>query len=281
MPARAARPVGLPLPARLAAFAAAAALPLALQLLYVICIPFAGREGVGAQTSFAYAYLAASPLVAITASSIGLATLAPLTRAGVDPRRASLHVVSASWLALASIGAAAGFFALAGADVVEAILGDAYGGDVGGEVGRLVALFGPWMAVTVGVSVAFPLMFVVERTRSLVWIGAAALAVQLLLAWGAQTVAGLDGLVLSLACSTGLVLACLLHELGAFAAAARGLGSATAVVALIAVVAFVPPALVLDSLAAATAGIVIYGALLAVIRPPGLRTAWSYLRALS
>jgi O-antigen/teichoic acid export membrane protein len=281
MPAQAVRPIGAPLPARLGTFAAAAALPLALQLLYVVCIPFAGREGVGAQTSLAYAYLAASPLIAITASSIGLVTSAPLTRSGVDASRASLHIVSASWLALAAIGAAAGVSALAGADVVEAVLGDAYGGNVGGEVGRLIALLAPWMAVSVGVSVAFPLIFVVGRTRSLVWIGAAALALQIPLAWAAQTAAGLDGLALSLACSTGLVLFGLLHELEASASTARGLGGAAVVVAVIAVVAFVPAAFVLDSFASAAVGLMAYIALLAVLRPRGLVTGWRYLRALS
>ena len=40
-----------------------AALPLALQAVYLVCLPFAAREGVGAVTSFGYAYLAASALV--------------------------------------------------------------------------------------------------------------------------------------------------------------------------------------------------------------------------
>ena len=60
MPARAMRPAGLPLTSRLGVFATAAALPIALQLLYVVCLPFAGRLGAGAVTSFGYAYLAAA-----------------------------------------------------------------------------------------------------------------------------------------------------------------------------------------------------------------------------
>ncbi len=55
-----------------AIFATAAALPIALQLLYVVCLPFAGRVEPGAVTSFGYAYLAAASLVSITAFSIGL-----------------------------------------------------------------------------------------------------------------------------------------------------------------------------------------------------------------
>ena len=44
MPRGAVRPTGPPLRSRLGIFATAAALPIALQLLYVICLPFAGRR---------------------------------------------------------------------------------------------------------------------------------------------------------------------------------------------------------------------------------------------
>ena len=56
-------------------------LPLALQAIYVVSLPLAAREGVGAVTSFGFAYLAASAVVAVTASSLGLVTSVPLTRA--------------------------------------------------------------------------------------------------------------------------------------------------------------------------------------------------------
>ena len=87
MPRRAVRPTGQPLRARLGAFVAAAALPIALQMLYVVCLPFAGRLGTGAVTSFGYAYLAAASLVTVTAFSLGLVTSAPLL-ARVSTRRA-------------------------------------------------------------------------------------------------------------------------------------------------------------------------------------------------
>ncbi len=58
MPRRAIRPTGPPVGARVLAFAEAAALPIAIQMLYVVCLPFAGRLGTGAVTSFGYAYLA-------------------------------------------------------------------------------------------------------------------------------------------------------------------------------------------------------------------------------
>ena len=83
MPAGAVRPTGPPLRSRLGIFATAAALPIALQLLYVICLPFAGHVEPGAVTSFGYAYLAAASLVSITAFSIGLVSSVPLTRIGL------------------------------------------------------------------------------------------------------------------------------------------------------------------------------------------------------
>ena len=146
MPASALRPSGPPIRSRLGSFATATILPLALQLLYVMCLPFAAREGVGAQTSFTYAYIGGAALVAVTASSLGLVTSVPLTRIGLEARSIVQHIVSTSWLALVVIGGAAGVVAASGAVLVETALGPAYGGDVGLEVARLIVAFGPWMA---------------------------------------------------------------------------------------------------------------------------------------
>jgi O-antigen/teichoic acid export membrane protein len=280
MPRGAVRPTGLPLGARLAAFSAGAALPIALQALYVVCLPFAGRLGTGAVTSFVYAYLGASALVAVTASSLGLVSSVPLTRAGLGPVEAARHVVSASWLGLAFVGAAAGIFASAGADLVETVLGAEYTGDIGAEVGELVVAFSPWMIVSVGVSVAFPLTFVVDRTRGLPWIGLGALALQVPLAWAGWRILELTGLALALGLSTFAVLVGLLAELRALRPALRGLAAAALTLAAITVAAFLPPALLLGAVATAVVGLGLYAVLLRAARPRGLRAAWHYLRAL-
>lgn len=280
MPASAVRPAGLPLSSRLGMFATAAALPIALQLLYVVCLPFAGRLGEGAVTSFGYAYLAAATLVSVTAFSIGLVSSVPLTRSGLEPGVAARHVVSATWVALTAIAAAVGAFALAGGEMIEGVLGDAYGGDVGRDVARLVVVLAPWMIASVGVHVAFPLAFVAERLRPLPWIGGAALVVQVLLAWALAELLELDGLALALTLSTVLVLWALLRELHALATGARGIAVAAATSAGLAVVAFVPAGLVPGSLAATTVGVSVYGALVLLVRPRGLTASWSYLRAL-
>ncbi|HEU5263388.1 MAG TPA: hypothetical protein VFU34_02040, partial [Gaiellaceae bacterium] len=143
MPRSAVRPSGAPLVTRLRAFAVAAALPIALQLLYVVSLPFAARLGTGAATSFVYAYLAAAALVTVTAGSLGLVTSVPLARADLHAAEITRHAVSASWFALVLVGAAAGVVAVAGGRVVGAILGDSYVGEVGSDLGRLIVVLSP------------------------------------------------------------------------------------------------------------------------------------------
>jgi hypothetical protein len=281
MPTRAVRPSGVPIRARFGVFAVGTALPLALQLLYVVCLPFAGRQGTGAATSFVYAYLAASALVGVTAGSLGLVTSVPLARSELSAVQAARHVVATSWLSLAIVGSAVGVLALAGSDLVEAILGEVYGGDVGSELGRLILAMSPWMIASIAVSVTFPLAFVAGRTRGLPLIAVAALALQVPAAWAAGELLQLEGLALALALTTFLVLAALLLELEALANSARGLLVAAAVVVAVSAAAFVPPALVFGPVGSAVVGVALYVVGLAALRPRGLRSAWSYLRALS
>ena len=101
------------------------ALPLALQAIYVICLPPASREGEGAVTSLGYAYLFSSAVVAVTASSIGLVTAVPMTRAGLGEGRAARHIVASAWLGVVAIGFTAGVLALAGGTFIETLLGRA------------------------------------------------------------------------------------------------------------------------------------------------------------
>src|SRR5581483_5216081 len=122
-----------------------AAVPVALQGCYLLGLRFAARIGVGSVTSFSYAYLAASTLVGATAFSLGLISAAPMTRRGVDAIAAGRHVVHASWVSLSIVGAAAGVFAVVGGRIVGVILGNAYSGSVGRQLGHLVVYLAPWM----------------------------------------------------------------------------------------------------------------------------------------
>jgi peptidoglycan biosynthesis protein MviN/MurJ (putative lipid II flippase) len=281
MPAAAAQPRGESLHRRLGLFAAAVAIPLALQLAYVVSIPFAGRLGSGAVTSFGYAFLAATTLAGITAFSIGLVSSVPLSRGALAPAAVTRHVVAATWLALAIVGPAVGVVALVGADLVEAVLGDAYGADVGDELARVLVVLSMWIVAAVGVNVTFPLAFVAGRLRALPWIGLGALAVQLPFAAIGVELLELEGIGLSLGVSTLVVLVALLWQLRAVVPTLRGVLLATAAIAALTCAAFVPPALVSRSSGGVAAALVLYAALLALVRPRPLVRSWSYLRGLT
>jgi hypothetical protein len=281
MPRSAVRPSGPPVGERLLEAGRSVALPLALQGVYLVCLPFAAREGIGAPTSFGYAYLAAAALVAVTSSSLGLVTSVPLTRIGLDPGGVARHVVSASWLALVAAGAAAGLFAAAGTSLVGAVLGEGYVADVGEELGRLIALLSPWMVFSIGFSVTLPLLFVQGRTRGLLHVGLALVALQVPLAWLGQVVAGLAGLALALAVTTLAALAVMLRRLDAAPATLSALARAALTVAAVAGVTFAVPTVGLDAGPAAVVGLALYAVALAAWRPQGLRRSWQYLRSLA
>jgi hypothetical protein len=256
------------------------ALPFALQGLYVIGYRFASGLGTGRATTFSYAYLIASFLVAITASSVALVATVPFAREGSSSTRVARHVVAISWLSLALVAAAAGAFALVSEQVVRRVLGASYGGGTGSELGRLVVYLAPWMIASIAVTVTYPLVFVRGRARWLPLLALAALGVQVLVEWGAQAAFGLGGVAAGLALTTALVLVALLARLGALARVTRGLVVAVAVCGGLGALAFGLPKLVVGPYLAAVAGLVAYAAVLALWRPPGLRQAWAYVRAL-
>src|SRR5439155_6534678 len=76
------------------------------------------------------------------------------------------HVTGVQTCAL-PISAATGVFAVAGGRVVQGVLGSGYGAHIGTELGWLVVALAPWMVASVGVAVAFPLVFVQGREARL------------------------------------------------------------------------------------------------------------------
>jgi O-antigen/teichoic acid export membrane protein len=266
---------------RLVELVTGAALPFALQAVYLVCLPIAAREGVGAVTSFGYAYLLAAAVVGVTASSLGLVTSVPLTRVGLTPDGVARHVDASSWLALLAVGTTAGFFAVAGGEITARVLGDAYGDDVGTEIARLVVALAPYMVVSVVLSVTFPLVFVAGLGRRLPLVGLVVLAAHVPLALAGQRLAGLWGLALALAASTALAAGWLLHLLRALAPTLRGLAAAVGAVVVVVVLAFAPVALLDHAVAAGVLGLGLATALVAVARPSGLVAAWRYLRELA
>jgi hypothetical protein len=97
----------------------------------------------------------------------------------------------------------------------------------------------------------------------------------------ARLVAGLWGLSLALAVSTAIALACMLVILDALRPTVAGLVPAATAVLVLAAISFVPVSLVLGPAGAGVVGVGVYGILLSVLRPPGLRRSWAYLRALA
>ena len=238
-----------------AMFAVGAALPLALQLLYVVCFPSrAARERGHDELRLRVSRRARARHG--DGGSLGLVTSVPLARSDIG-RETARHIVAASWISLAVVGAACGVFALAGGDVVERVLGGAYGGEVGAELGRLIVLLAPWIVASVAISLAFPLAFVTGRTRALPWIGLGALAVQVPLAWiGAELSTSTGSRSRSFSRRPrlrGAALAAMRPRRGR----AR-LVAAAVTIGTIAVLAFLAPSLLLGSVAAAALGLVAY-----------------------
>ena len=267
---------------RLARLAQGAAVPLALQALYLIALRLAADVGVGRVTSLSYAYLIASVLVATTASSLGLVSSAPLTRRGLDAERAAAHVVNTAWLSFALIAAGAGVFALAGETIAGLALGDAFSGEAGRELGRLIVALAPWMLASVGLTVTFPLLYVMGRRGVLVPLALGLPILQLPLAWAGRELFGLAGIALALAVTTLVALGVLLASLSPYTLtlAAAGLGRLALVETALAALSFGALSLVLGGIPAALAGLALYTLLLAAVRPRGLREAWAYVRAL-
>jgi hypothetical protein len=267
---------------RLALLGKGVALPVALQALFLIANAFAVRLGTGDATELGYAYFIASSLVAATASALGLVSSAPLTRRGLTPDTAARHVVHMSWLSLAPIVAGVGVFALVGAPVVHAVLGDSFAGDVAHDLGRLVVWTAPWMLVSIALTLTYPLLFVLEPPRLLVALAVALPVLQVPLAWALSGWLELRGLALSLAVSTGLALGVLMWALSKRAAGlvAAGIARLAAVEAGAGALAFGLLGALVGGWPAALAGLALYSALLLAARPLGLQAAWEYLRAL-
>lgn len=269
--------------ARLGRIALVAVLPLALQGCYVLALRLAADLHVGDVTSLSYAYIFAATIVAATASTLALVSSAPLTRRGIDQDSAASHIVHTVWLSLAVVAAAAAIFALVGERIAHLLLGGAFGGEAGHELGRAVAFLALWMVASVALSVTFPLLFVVERRGTLPLIAGAALILHLLVSLALRSALGVEGLALALGISTTAVLAALLAAVVGRRRLGRvgvGLALPALSIALLTLLTFGVCALLLPNVAAAAVGALLYSLVLITIRPRPLREAWSYVRAL-
>ena len=259
-----------------------ASVPLALQGCYLLALRFAAKLGVGSLTSFSYAYLVASTLVGATAFSLGLISSAPLTRRGVDPEEAGRHVVHAGWVSLSLVGAAAGVFALVGGRIVQFILGNAYKGQVGRELGHLVVYLSPWMVAWVGFAVTYPLVFVAGRRKALIPLALVGFGVCIPLGLGLRAAWGLSGIAVAIGLATLVIALGLMAAVStrAFAIAALGLARLALAIGAASALAFGGLSLALSPIPAAMLGVVVYALVIWSIRSFGLTDAWTYVRGL-
>lgn len=275
-------PVRLDIAPRLWRLLQGAAVPLALQGCYLVALRFAAHLGVGRVTSFTYAYLAASTLVGATGFALGVISSAPLTRRGVDADAAGRHVVHAAWVSLAFCGAAAGVFALVGGKIVHFVLGDAFGGSVGHDLGLLVVYLSPWMVAWIGFVVTYPLVFVAARRQYLVPVAVTGFAVMIPLGLLFRAAWGLDGIALAVGLSTLVIALGLMWAVGTRTLAIAVLGLARVALALGAAsaLAFGALTLAVSPVPAALLGMVVYGLIVVSLRSLGLSDAWTYVRGL-
>jgi hypothetical protein len=259
-----------------------AAVPLALQGLYLIALRFAAGTGEGNVTSLSYAYLLAATFTSATAFSLSLISAAPLTRRGVDAESAAEHVVHSAWVSLAFVGAAAGLVALVGGRVVTAVLGDAFSGNVGDELGRLVVFLSPWMVANAAFSIMYPLMFVMHRTRMLIPLAVAGVLADIPISIAGRAWWGLTGVTVALGIGTLLLTLGLMAALSVrmLVLTVVGLARLSLLVGAATALAFGGASLVLSAVPAAAAGLALYALLLLGMRELGLAQAWQYVRAL-
>jgi hypothetical protein len=259
-----------------------ASVPIAVQVLYLMALRFAGATGEGNVTSLSYAYLLAATFVTATAFSLSLISAAPLTRRGLDPDTAAEHVVHSGWVSLALVGAGAGIVAIIGGPVVGAVLGHAFSGKVGDQLGQLVVYLSPWMVGSAAFSITYPLLFVTHRTRLLLPIAAAVIVIDVPISIAARAWAGLNGVAVALGISTLLLVFALMYALAPrmLGLSVVGLGRLAVIVGAATALAFGGASLLLGAVPAAVLGACVYALLLVAVRQFGLSDAWHYVRAL-
>jgi hypothetical protein len=165
---------------------------------------------------------------------------------------------------------------------VTAVLGDAFSGHVGDELGRLVVFLSPWMVGSAAFSITYPLLFVMHRTRMLIPLAVAGLVLDIPISIVARSLWGLTGVTIALGLTTLLLVLGLMASLAprTLALAFVGLGRLSLLVGASTALAFGGASLLLSAVPAAAAGLALYALLLVALRELGLAQAWQYVRAL-
>ena len=273
---RASRPRWAHVAARLKALVTGSTLPFGFQALYLICLPFAGRLEVGSLTTLSYAYMVSGAVVTVGASAIGLVTAVPLARSELSSRQIAHHISSSSWLGLILVAFAMGLTFSLGNELAASLLDPEYG-----SLGEVTLAMGPFMAVSVVLSITFPVVLVLGREKLLPRIVLAAVVLQVGIAAGGAALAGLTGIAWGLAFSTGLIAAAMLRACGVLRSVSASVARAVMVLACVTAPAFVVPTLLAGPWVGAAVGVVLSVTALVVVRPRPLVDAVHHVRTLS
>ena len=185
-------------------------------------------------------------------------------------------------MSLALVGAGAGIVALVGGRVVTALLGHAYSGAVGDQLGQLVVYLAPWMIGFAAFSITYPLLFVTHRTRRLIPLAVAVVGVDIPISIAGRAWGGLTGVAVALGISTLLLVLGLMGALSSrmLVLSVIGLGRLALIVGAATALAFGGASLLLGAVPAAGLGLVVYTLILVAVRQLGLAEAWQYVRTL-
>lgn len=266
---------------RLGLLLAGASVPLAAQLLYLLCLRSTADLAIGTTSSFSYAYLLVAVMVATTAGSLSLVSAQPFTGASRAEQHVNSHVALLSWLCFLPIAAGTGVLAMAGESLFGLALGVGYGGATGRELGLMVLALAPWGAVATLYTLLYPLVFVFRRAQRLPLLALAALVLHGLLLIALHG-AGFLAIALALAVST-LVLAIGLAwtiDRSVVAGTLASVAKVAILSALLGTVAFAPWSLLPNPVLRAFGGFVTMALLLVAWRPRSLRAAWTYALSL-
>ena len=131
-------------------------------------------------------------------------------------------------------------------------------------------------------SITYPLLFVMHRTRLLIPLAVATIAVDIPMSIAGRAWGGLTGVVVAMDISTVLMVLGLMGVLDrrTLARATVGLGRLALVVGSAAALAFGGASLLLPLGPATVLGLAVYALLLLAVRQLGLAEAWHYVRAL-
>jgi len=165
---------------------------------------------------------------------------------------------------------------------VTAVLGPAFSGNVGDELGRLVVFLSPWMIGNAAFLITYPLLFVMHRTRLLIPLALAGVVIDVPISIVGRSLWGLTGVTVALGVTTLLVVLGLMASLAPkmLWLTVNGLGRLSLLVGAATALAFGGASLVFGAVPAAAAGLALYALLLLAIRQLGLAQAWHYVRAL-